>query len=175
MRKFILLCSLLAFAPNAAVAEQGCPPGQYPIGGQGVAACAPIPQGNTQQAQPRPLGKWINTWGAVAIGSIGLERNYGASTGKHSKAEAERDALARCSKHGEQNCEIGLSYYNQCVAVGEPQIDQKPNLMGKVQFFGSATLEKAATAAQAACESKNPTNTCKIIYNACTDQIFQKF
>lgn len=170
----LLLLLSIAFS---AMAEQGCPPGQYPVGGQGVAACAPIPQGSAQETAPvpRPLGKWINTWGAVAIGSLGLERNYGVTTGKFSKAEAESDALARCSKHGEKNCQIGLSYFNQCIAVGEPQINGKPNLAGRVQFFGNASPEKAAIAAQEACKTKNPQDQCKVVYKACTDQIFKYF
>lgn len=169
---------LLAASANA-WAEQGCPPGQIPAQSTGnMASCGPIPPGYYQQqstSPARPIGKWIQTWGAVAMGSIGLERNYGVTTGKLSKAEAESDALTRCAKHGEKNCQIGLSYFNQCVAVGEPQIDGKPNLTGDVQFFGAASLERAMASAQAACEKDNPENQCKIIYKACSEQIFQKF
>lgn len=43
MLKIFLAWFVLAFSASA-MAEQGCPPGQYPIGGQGVAACAPMPQ-----------------------------------------------------------------------------------------------------------------------------------
>ncbi|MCC8472382.1 DUF4189 domain-containing protein [Xanthomonas phaseoli] len=177
MKFLIYLGFLPLFFSINAWAEQGCPPGQYPIGGQGVAACAPIPQGNSEQTAPapRPLGKWINTWGAVAIGSIELEQTLGVTTGKLSKSEAESDALARCARSGAKNCQIGLAYFNQCIAVGEPQIDGKPNITGKVQFFGNASREKAAAAAQKACEARNPENQCKVIYNACTDQIFKYF
>ncbi|MGV7164608.1 DUF4189 domain-containing protein [Xanthomonas citri] len=175
MRALVCLGIVSLVFSVSAKAEQGCPPGQFPIGGQGVAACAPIPQGSAEQPVARPLGKWINTWGAVAIGSLGLERNYGVTTGKLSKKEAESDALARCSKHGEKNCQIGLSYYNQCIAVGEPQISGKPNLEGRVQFFGNASPEKAASAAQSACETKNPGDQCKVVYKACTEQIFKYF
>lgn len=177
MRFLICLGVVSIVFSVTASAEQGCPPGQFPIGGQGVAACAPIPQGDSQQPAPapRPLGKWIKTWGAIAMGSLGLERNYGVTTGKLSKAEAESDALARCAKHGEKNCKIGLSYFNQCVAIGEPQIDGKPNLTGDVHFYGSASVEKASAAAQAACERDNPENSCKVVYKACTEQIFKYF
>ncbi|MEF2243282.1 DUF4189 domain-containing protein [Xanthomonas arboricola] len=176
MRLCVLLVFPILYLPISAWA-QGCPPGQYQIGGQGAIACAPIPQGSSLETAPapRPLGKWISTWGAVAMGSLGLERNYGVTTGKLSKAEAESDALARCAKHGEKNCKIGLSYFNQCVAIGEPQIDGKPNLVGDVQFYGSASVEKASAAAQAACERDNPENSCKVVYKACTEQIFKYF
>ncbi|MCC8468661.1 DUF4189 domain-containing protein, partial [Xanthomonas phaseoli] len=74
--RFSLLFLMIVGIP--AMAEQGCPPGQYPIGGQGVAACAPIPQGSSQETAPapRPLGKWIKTWGAVALdgeGTVGVD------------------------------------------------------------------------------------------------------
>ncbi|MDV2449526.1 DUF4189 domain-containing protein [Xanthomonas hortorum] len=171
---YLVFLTLLFSA--TAQAEQGCPPGQYPIGGQGVAACAPIPGGNTQDAtEPRPLGKWIKTWGAVAIGSLGLERNLGVTTGKLSKKEAESDALARCAKHGEKDCKIGLTYRNQCIAVGEPQIDGKPNLVGNVQFFTDQTIDQAAASAQDACERRNPANQCKVIYTACSEPIFKSY
>ena len=59
---------------NVVFAEGGCPPGMYPIGGQGVQGCAPIPgaQGGgpgssvSAPAPPRPTGEWITTWGALA-------------------------------------------------------------------------------------------------------------
>ncbi|WP_345777940.1 DUF4189 domain-containing protein [uncultured Xanthomonas sp.] len=166
---------LMAFSLDVS-AEGGCPVGQYPVGGQGAVGCAPIPQAQpTEQQAPRPLGRWIRTWGAIAMGSVGLERNYGVSTGKLSKSEAEEDAMARCAKHGEKDCQIGLAYFNQCAAIGEPQIAGKPNLMGTVNFNGAESIEKAVALAQAACEKSNPDNRCKVIYKACAKQIFEKF
>ncbi|WP_126947783.1 DUF4189 domain-containing protein [Xanthomonas sp. BRIP62409] len=127
----------------------------------------PIPGGNTQSTtEPRPLGKWIKTWGAVAMGSLGLERNIGVTAGKLSNKEAESDALARCSKHGEEDCQIGLSYRNQCIAIGEPQIDGKPNLVGNVQFFTDQAVEQASGLTQAVCERRNPANQCKVLHTA---------
>ncbi|MEA9487941.1 hypothetical protein VC187_01690, partial [Xanthomonas campestris] len=49
----ILLLLLLNITFSAG-AEQGCPPGQFPIGGQGAVACAPIPQtGSGPKVSPR--------------------------------------------------------------------------------------------------------------------------
>lgn len=43
---FVLCLLLIAGAlPFSALAEGNCPPGMYPIGGQGVQGCAPIPAG----------------------------------------------------------------------------------------------------------------------------------
>ncbi|MDC8640877.1 DUF4189 domain-containing protein [Xanthomonas hortorum] len=104
MRLFVILVFPILYLPIAAWA-QGCPPGQYQIGGQGAIACAPIPQGNSEQTTPapRPLGKWIKTWGAIAMGSVDSIFSYGVTTGKLSKSEAEKDALNRCASHGEKN------------------------------------------------------------------------
>ncbi|KIQ23071.1 DUF4189 domain-containing protein [Xanthomonas campestris] len=168
-----LFILVVACTSEVAFAEGGCPPGQYPIGGQGAVACAPIP---TESAQPKahPIGKWIKTWGAIASGSVDSIVNYGVSTGKISKAEAEEYALAECSSHGEQNCKVNLTYRNQCAAVATPQINGKP-AAGTVNFIGRENMPMATSDALAACKKDNPKAQCDIIYKNCTEQIFQKF
>ncbi|WP_238153132.1 hypothetical protein [Xanthomonas campestris] len=83
MRIYFIWLPLFAmiFYPGITHAEGGCPAGQYPIGGQGAMACAPMPQDDAQQ-QPRPIGKWIKTWGAIA--SDGGD-NLGVAAGKIKK------------------------------------------------------------------------------------------
>jgi hypothetical protein len=82
------LMVLVSVWPFHAVAEGGCPPGMYPIGGQGVQGCAPIPGASGASSQqlpaplPRPTGRWHKTWGAMAIGRDG---DTGVSKGKDSK------------------------------------------------------------------------------------------
>lgn len=124
MKFYWSLIFLLVLTPNFARAEGGCPPGQYPIGGQGAVACAPMPQNNSQP-QARPLGKWIKTWGAIAMGSIDSVVNYGVSTGKFSKSEAQNEAMAKCASHGEKDCTVKLTYFNQCAAISTPEVDGK--------------------------------------------------
>lgn len=52
---------------HSALAEGNCPPGMYPIGGQGVQGCAPIPGAAGASTSPstpapaRPLGEWVKT------------------------------------------------------------------------------------------------------------------
>jgi hypothetical protein len=61
--------ALLLLAPLGAFAEGRCPPGQFPVGGQGMLGCAPIPGGSGAAAgpsAPRPTGKWETRWGAIA-------------------------------------------------------------------------------------------------------------
>ncbi|MCQ2994334.1 DUF4189 domain-containing protein [Pseudomonas quasicaspiana] len=178
MRFSRFLIFLLVCVTNFAYAEGGCPPGQYPIGGQGAVACAPLPQGNTQQSRSVPSGRWIKTWGAIAMGSIDSIANYGVTTGKLSKADAEADALRRCGSHGEQNCKVGLTYRNQCAVIVEPQVEGKPMSGGTVRFIGRETMSMASDDALALCgkdHDKIINAECAIVYKACSEPVFQKF
>ncbi|MEA9579714.1 DUF4189 domain-containing protein [Xanthomonas nasturtii] len=176
MRLILVFFIYLLFASPSS-AEGGCPPGQYPIGGQGAIACAPIPQNNVEQ-KSRPSGKWLKTWGAVAVGFIDSATSYGVTTGKLSKFEAEEDALRRCSSHGETNCRIGLSYENQCAVIVEPHINGKPYSTGLLRILGRKTIAQASNEAIKICQKDNKQNSeaeCKIVYAACSEPIFEKF
>lgn len=162
---------------RAANAEGNCPPGQYPIGGQGAAACAPIPQSNTQQPA-QPSGRWLKTWGAISIGFLDSATTYGITTGKPSKAEAEADALRRCASQSETTCRVGLTYENQCAVIVEPHINGKPYSTGIVRFIGRKTVALASRDALEICKKDNkstPEAQCEIVYSNCTEQVFQQF
>ncbi|MBV6690379.1 DUF4189 domain-containing protein [Xanthomonas euvesicatoria pv. physalidis] len=179
MRLCVLLVFPILYLPITAWA-QGCPPGQYQIGGQGAIACAPIPQGSPQETAPapRPLGKWIKTWGAIAIGWVGPIPYYGVPIGKLSKSDAESDALERCAKKGPKNCEIKLTYFNQCSAIAEPQTVENLIPDGSTTVFvGNASLDGAANQAAEECKAKNKNFDvgCKVICNACSNQLFEKY
>jgi hypothetical protein len=163
----LLLLLSIAFS---AMAEQGCPPGQYPIGGQGVAACAPIPQGSSQETAPapRPLGKWIETWGAIA--GDGNE-NLGVSTGKLKKADAQQDAVEKCEAESQKNCRVLYVYLNRCAAIAEP--DHMGNIIRS--FAAGPSIEVASRNAISFCNKKNKGSQCKVIYTDCTEPLFQKF
>ncbi|MEA9563842.1 MULTISPECIES: DUF4189 domain-containing protein [unclassified Xanthomonas] len=178
MNNIYLFISMLIFFPYSAMAEGNCPPGQFQIGGQGAVACAPIPQEGSIQQPARPAGKWIKTWGAVAMGWVGSIPYYGVPAGKLSKSEAEVDALERCTKKGPKNCAIKLTYFNQCAAIAEPHTSEDLIPDGsKTIFVGNASLEGAANQAEKECNVANRSFQvkCKVIYKACSDQIFKKF
>ena len=167
---------------GSALAEQGCPPGQIPAqAGGSVTSCGPIPEGYYQQQEsspPRPSGKWIRTWGAIAVGSIDSTTSYGVTTGKLSKSEAELDAMRRCASHGETNCKVGLAYENQCAVIVEPHINGRPFPTGFIRIVGRATVPEASKAALEICKEDNKTTPqakCEIVYNACSDPLFQSF
>ncbi|MCC4597772.1 DUF4189 domain-containing protein [Xanthomonas campestris pv. phormiicola] len=179
MKFSFLLIAFLACMIGTARAEQGCPPGQYPIGGQGAAACAPIPQENQIQQQPAvPSGEWIKTWGAISIGSVDSTTIYGVTTGKLSKSEAEEDSLRRCSSRAKDNCKVIFSYRNQCVALAEPQIDGRALSTGIIKYISAGTINEASVQAAKDCSMLNKKTTeakCKVAYTACTEPIFHKY
>ncbi len=171
-KSYNFLVILLLTAGWPAMAEQGCPPGQYPIGGQGVAACAPIPQGSSSQQESRPLGKWIKTWGAISLdkSSVGA---LGVSTGKLSKSEAEQDAIAGCVKAGGKECQKWNAYKNQCAAVAEPYQNGHSSA-GTIHFRTGASPEKIKAEVEKICSAENKTQ-CRVIYQACSEPIFESY
>jgi hypothetical protein len=174
---YLLLFPLFINA-NIARAEGACPPGQYPIGGQGAAACAPIPQGSVAQPPASPAGKWTKTWGAIAMGSVDSTTIYGVPTGKLSKSEAEQDALMRCSSQGATDCKVVFTYNNQCTAIAEPHIDKLPFSGGIIKFAGAATTLEASDLALKQCKERNqqtPQAKCEVVYTACTEPVFQSY
>nr|WP_312250030.1 DUF4189 domain-containing protein [Stenotrophomonas geniculata] len=155
-----------------AKAEGNCPSGFYPVGGQGVQGCAPIPgagAGGQQQVGTQvshPTGRWHKTWGAIATGGQG---DTGVSKQKFSKREAEQEALSQCATWGATNCQVKLTYHNQCVAIASPQASQTG------AFFASAAeVGDAKEDAMAGCGKKGGVQ-CKVMYSACSAPVFEQF
>ncbi|UKE79175.1 DUF4189 domain-containing protein [Xanthomonas graminis] len=172
MRNFAWLVVPVLFISVSASAEQGCPPGQIPAQSNGSAAsCGPIPSGYYQEQPtpaPRPPGKWIKTWGAIAGDG---NDNLGVSTGKIKRSEAQQDALAKCSESSQKECRILYIYENRCAAISEP--DHAGHIVRG--FAAGPSVEVASKNALAVCNSENPNSECKVIYKACTEPVFQRF
>ncbi|MFL8011066.1 DUF4189 domain-containing protein [Xanthomonas vasicola] len=175
MRNPSLLALLIIFFPIYAWA-QGCPVGQYQIGGQGAVACAPIPQGGQIQQEPRPSGKWIKTWGAIANDN---NSNFGVSSGKIKKAEAEKVAVDKCreTSQREKDCHVVYVYENRCAAISEPVPTGTPTLTGNVLISYSAgpSIESASNVAMRDCRKENSVSECKVIYQECSEPIFKAY
>lgn len=156
------------FAPVAG-AEGRCPPGQYPIGGQGVGGCAPIPGGDAGAGQTGPVqtGHWNKTWGAIAMASNG---DVGVSVGKVRKADASNEALANCSQHGASDCKVTQIYKNQCVALVSP----RTSAFGGSTFGRAESVSAATSLAMGLC-TKRGSEGCKVIYSACSEPEFESF
>ncbi|SMR80800.1 protein of unknown function [Stenotrophomonas lactitubi] len=161
-----VLCAMLAMGtlscPTLVKAEGGCPQGQYPIGGQGVQGCAPIPGATNSGASTSsaPVGRWVKTWGALASAPNGAS---GASVGGRSKRGAAAEAVRLCGAAG---CKVDFTYYNQCAAVYVPKTGR-----GGTSFGSSVTIEKAEEIASNRCVTDGGIG-CYKVYSACTEPEF---
>lgn len=176
----LLTFALLLIAPLGAFAEGACPPGQYPIGGQGVQGCAPIPGGGggTSTPEPRATGKWETRWGAIAedasADSRGVPLATGVSESKKSKREASKVAIEQCRAGGGQKCEVTATYNNQCIAVADPKPRSQGGPGGKSSVFSAGTAAQAKDLAIKGC-SVAPNSDCSISYSACSMSEFKSF
>jgi len=160
---FTLTLATLSLAiAKPALAEGGCPPGSYPIGGQGVQGCAPIPGATNSgtNKHPTPAGRWVKTWGALASAPNGAS---GASVGGRSKRDAVAEAVRLCGAVG---CKVDFTYYNQCAAVYVPKAGR-----GGTSFGSSVTVEKAEEIASNRCVTDGGVG-CYKVYSACTEPEF---
>ena len=150
-----------------ASAEGRCPPGSYPVGGQGVGGCAPIAAGGTAPpSKPRPTGRWHKTWGAISSSSTGM---VGVSVGRMSRAEALSEAQGYCASKGATDCD-GFAYENQCAALADP-----PARSGVPSAVSTGPTEGAARSeAVKRCEAHGA-GTCKAVYSDCSKPVFESY
>lgn len=167
--------------PLPALAEGGCPPGQYPIGGQGVQGCAPIPGGSSSGTAPapRPTGKWETRWGAV-VEDQKPDPNKplptGVSVSQKSKREAVAVATEKCKAKGGIKCKLRIAYYNQCVALADPDpVNGRipPGLFSSAVSAG--TEERARSLSVEECSRDSKGASCSVIYSACSMSEFKSF
>lgn len=177
MRRLLVML-LLASAPVSALAEGRCPPGQYPVGDQNAEGCAPIP-GAGQPAASRPTGKWETRWGAI-VEDERPDPNRPLATGvavsQKSKRAAVSMATEQCRAKGGSKCELRIAYYNQCVALADPELVNGRIPVGLTSTAARAeTLEQARVLALDSCRSGGKGSECEITYSACSTSEFRKF
>ncbi|ATS21688.1 DUF4189 domain-containing protein [Xanthomonas phaseoli pv. phaseoli] len=146
-----------------ASAQTACPVGVSP----GSPQCGPdsgTSRGDAAASPPRPTGEWIKTWGAIARSNSTGEA--GSAVGKFSEGEAEQAAIRQCALGGAGDCEVRLSYQNQCAALVSSQ--------SRSFYQSSATEKNAIQLAVKACEATN-SGSCKVAYSECSKPIFRKF
>jgi len=155
------------FVSNLALAEGRCPPGQYPIGDSRAPGCAPIPEGGAgADSGPRPTGRWIKTWGAVALSPDGAS---GAATGRRSKSDASKAAESVCASSGGKACNVAFTFKNQCAAAAVPSSGK-----GGTSFGSSANEATSKELALQKCIAEGGMG-CRTVYSACSDPEFQAF
>ncbi len=179
--KILLILMLSIFLPLSANAEGSCPPGHYPIGGQGVQGCAPIPGGSGGGASTPPVatGKWESRWGAIAEESAelpdGASIPTGVSESKKSKREASAAAIAECERVGGRRCVILLIYKNQCAALADPKPSKEDDRPGRSAAGGAGKMSEAEALAISHCERISDGQRCAIVYAGCSMSEFKSF
>ena len=152
-----LLLALCTVATPLAALAQGCPPGQYPVAGQGWNYCAPVPGAEQNEAPPQqPAGpRWKDVWQATAIDND--KGALGTATSRSTEKSAISGALMDCEDKGGTHCEIQITEVNGCVAmvVGEKVLNTKDG----------PTEREAIRRATAQCNAKN--STCRVYYSHC--------
>jgi hypothetical protein len=141
-----------------AMAEGGhCPPGFYPISSPGVMGCAPIPGygDGSQSSQPVPQ-EWQTRWGAIAVD--GGKGSLGTAVGMQSEGEAVSAAMMECRAKGGDNCEVDLTYHNQCGVM----------ILGssKLNTASAATIEEATQVGMKTCAAAD--TNCRVYYSDCS-------
>lgn len=181
-------CAIFLALPFTICAEGRCPPGQYPIGGNGVLGCAPIPGAGSQPKQraPRPTGVWETRWGAIAEDRVvappggrhptglGGMHPTGIAESMKSKRKAEAAAIRVCRERGGQDCFVRFSYYNQCAALADADFGgtAPPGVSSGAR---APHKQQAEAMAQRACEEGSPGRTCRVVYSGCSMSEFRRY
>jgi hypothetical protein len=101
--------------PDQAHAENGCPngftPWRIPVESQND--CVAITDYGNEQPAPPPRAQWQTRWGAIATANGA----FGAVKNQSSKRKAESAAMVHCKANGGADCEVAVSYSNQCAAL----------------------------------------------------------
>lgn len=172
----VLPALLILALSQTAYAEGACPPGSYPIGGQCVQGCAPIPGGGGAGSSERRMvadGEWQTRWGAVSEDTESM--STGASVSMKSKRLAVAAADAECKRLGGKSCKLRLAYFNQCIAIADPDSSQLANGGGKSMVVSAETVEQAKEAALSKCQVMEIGQTCEIVYSACSMSEYKSY
>ncbi|MBB3833801.1 hypothetical protein FHR55_002011 [Xanthomonas arboricola] len=160
MKRYFLPLFLNIF-PVLAFAEGACPPGFYPIGGQGASGCAPIASENSNV--PQPTGEWKARWGALARSQDNSV--LGVAAKEHSKSAAKKNAIKACMEVGGVNCKVKVFYKNSCIAQAQS------TQLGKFNTFNDNSKELAESNALRDCGHAD----CVVGYSDCSKAEFHEY
>ncbi|MFA0925021.1 DUF4189 domain-containing protein [Xanthomonas fragariae] len=141
-------------------AQTACPVGVAP----GSPQCGPD-SGTSRgdAAPPRPIGKWIKTWGALAANSAG---DIGLASGKISKQDAAAESVLRCEEYDAGKCVAKHFFYNQCISVARASSGNSATVTGP--------KENAPVLAVRECEEASG-SSCSVLFTECSNPIFENF
>lgn len=152
----ILINALLCMIPFSLFSNSvhgQCAPGIPSAGNPG---CIPPTSPGSPYGQPeatadptrlqQPSVRWIDSWGAIAYDRA--EVKAGNAEDQPSKEAASRVAMDYCQRYGGQQCQVVITYYNQCVSAAQPTEG-----LGDIRFATAAEQEDADQRALRACGS----------------------
>lgn len=109
---------------------------------------------------------WKLTWGAIAMST---QSHLGTSVGHFSKGKAKHEAVERCSDVGGTDCEVTITFKNQCAVVAWPSVPG-----GDAVAQGAETIEIATDLALSQCSTIQRGGVCRIVYSECTEPVLVK-
>jgi hypothetical protein len=164
--KIVLILTLLALN-TFALAENGCPNGESPIGPRSDAnplGCIIDHDLNRQQAQPEqpqaPRGRWETRWGAIATDAVA--GTLAGVVNFSSKQSAQKAAFTQCKANGGENCLVRIAFYNQCAVIASGDTFHTSQSAGTVKIASDIALQECAY----------KTNNCKIYYSDCSPPVW---
>lgn len=124
-------------AGNPGCIPPTAPGSPYGVPDANAPADVPLPQQNVQ---------WADSWGAIAYDRV--EVKAGNAEDQPSKEVASRVAMDYCQRYGGKQCQVVITYYNQCVSAAQPTEG-----LGDIRFSTAAEQEDADQRALRACGS----------------------
>jgi len=159
MKTHFLAGALCAFFCTPSVFAQ-CATAVNTGGGNCVPPDAPgMPGYNTSangDVPTRPTAVWADQWGAIVMDKG--TGQAGTSVDRNSKADAVNSAMRDCRVNGSPNCEVLVTYHNQCAALALGK--------GGSGLSRDPTEDGAKRAAMDVCSESS--DSCKIVYSACS-------
>lgn len=126
----------------------------------GGGACIPPDAPGMPDYQPPPNPQrqvqpaWVDQWGAFAVDE--KTGQAGSVEDQPSQRKANEMALADCGMHGSSNCQVLLSFHNQCGVVVQGEL---------VAYARGPDQRETEKNALAHCGTSR---SCKIVYSACS-------
>lgn len=146
-------------------AAQGCPAG-VPAGNNPL--CVPPDNPNSPYYQSdsgpsvapsAPSVRWADRWGAIAMDTARDSVGIGVAEMMTSERRAKNTAIRDCQRKGGKQCELALSFYNQCGVLVWAESGYNTMRAG--------TAEQAAKMGMEKCKGDG-LKDCKIYYSGCS-------
>ncbi|QWP75105.1 DUF4189 domain-containing protein [Lysobacter sp. K5869] len=143
-------------------AEQGCGDGYVPTTTPAGVQCMPIPglyreTPGSDSPPPAPPIRWASRWGAIAMDNASGKTAIVGSMSSQKKAE--KAAVAQCKSKGGGDCQVKISYANQCGVLAWGN--------NRMVTANGTSLEEASEKGLNQCRQEAGTE-CEIFFSDCS-------